>query len=405
MRFANIALCVVACGLWQCGKKESPSLAAPAAATSTNPNQPTQTPVLAAGPFFRGRVDRHDPAGPYLAWPNTAVALTFTGSSLAVTLSDQQGAANNVPCDSLFDVIIDQNAPTVLTLEPNSKTYPLAANLGPGPHTAWLIRRTEANTGLTQFLGFQLAPEGNVLSPPTVSTRRIEFVGDSEFPGYGNEAAVTSQDMCLFSAATENADYSIPKLTSDLLQADFMNISFSGKGVTTNLDPQDTQTLPLLYGRALPNDQSSSWDFSGWLADVVVVDAGGNDLQGSPTDPTSAHLANPAGFVQTYVTFLASIRQRYPKAHIFCVLTSAAQAQERTVLSGAIQQAIAQATAAGDTQVSYFDYFANDPTNQSYGDAATNENLAYGCDYHPSRAGSEFLAARLAAAIKQTMAW
>ena len=76
----------------------------------------------------------------------------------------------------------------------------LASGLPAGEHLVELYRRTEANQGESQFLGFDFG-EGALLAPPPRAERRIELVGDSITAGYGNEGADMS---CPFSPDTEN---------------------------------------------------------------------------------------------------------------------------------------------------------------------------------------------------------
>src|SRR5205823_1547142 len=52
---------------------------------------------------YTGRIDFSNPQAPSVSWPETAIAGNFTGSSLAVTLDDQNGK-------NFFNVFIDGGA-------------------------------------------------------------------------------------------------------------------------------------------------------------------------------------------------------------------------------------------------------------------------------------------------------
>ena len=354
------------------------------------------------GVRLRGRFDQSDPAGPRFAWPNSAMAAHFRGTQVSLELGETAGAAQGAATHTLYDVLVDHQAPKVLTAQPNVTRYPLAAGLDLGEHTVWVVKRTESNVGTGQFLGFDVGADGTLLSPPVVPERHVEFIGDGEFTGYGATASVNGSDMCPFSAPTENADASIPKLTADQLDADFMNLADSNKGVLQNTDPQDVDTMPMVYARSLPADSHSAWSFGGWSANVVVLDIGRNDLSG---DSGSGTLQNWDGFVQAYASLVRTARQNYPGAAILCSVGAGAHGDDRQTLLDAIGEAVDGLQKAGDERVWLFDYFAGDPKYHSYDDVASGEGLGWGCDYHPSAAGAQFLAQRLSAAIKTHANW
>jgi hypothetical protein len=89
------------------------------------------------------------------------------------------------------------------------------------------------------------------------------------------------------------------------------------------------------------------------------------------------------------------------------ILSPAATGTDRPALVSAIDQAISLAQGpGGDPNIVFFDYFEGDPAGwRTYDDAARALNLGYGCQYHPSVAGSRFLAGRLAAMVKTHMGW
>src|SRR4051794_6235247 len=138
---------------------------------------PAAADAGAPGVRFVARVDRMNAAGPRFAWSGSTILARFTGSSIGVRLS---GATN------YFAVRIDGVLlPAVLTISEGKQDYPLAANLGPGPHELSVFRRSEARGGETTFLGLMLDPAGALLPPPPAPDRRLEIIGDSTTCGYG----------------------------------------------------------------------------------------------------------------------------------------------------------------------------------------------------------------------------
>lgn len=353
------------------------------------------------GTLARGRFDLSDAAGPRFAWPNSAVAAHFRGTELSVRLAESAGQTDGASSDNLYDVVVDRQTPTVLTAKTQTATYPLASNLTMGEHTVWLIKRTESSVGAGQLLGFDVG-DGELLAPPVTSDRHIEFVGDGEFTGAGAVATAHWYDMCKFSASTEDAQVSVPKVVSDQLDADFTNVSATGKGLLQNTEAQDLDTLPEVYERSLAQEPNSVWDFARWDASVVVVDAGMADLTG---DSGSATLHNWDGFVQSYTGLVRNARQHYPHAAILCAIPAAAHDEDRQTLQDAIGEAVSGLQQGGDARVWTFDYFAGDSQYHSYNDLANDAGVGWGCDYHPSEAGAKILAQRLGDAIKTRMNW
>lgn len=403
------------------GGEDATSADVAASGTAASNGNDTVPETLPAAPRYFGRFAQ-TPNGTILAWPGAGFVTTFSGTGLTATLSathlKEAGAAFDVTVNVAVDGV---NQPKV-SLSPNQTAYTLAQNLANGTHTVQVTKLTEANVGIVQVTAIAPSEGGNFLSPPARKKRRIEVIADSEMTGYGVEAQVTSANMCTFTATTQNELLSIPAQIGLRLDADVNNVSYSGKGITRNLSLNDpVNTLPVIYKRPVPDDGTlGPWDFSLFPADVVLLDGGGNDLDGATG---SGKFADPNLFVKTYVSFIQDVRKNFPHASIFCVLSSAAHnptgmaatdpnaaidpsaVGDRNVLSAGIVQAVAAAHTAGDPNVFYFDYFASETTVKSYDDAQQSQSLGFGCDYHPSTPGSVYLANKLAAQIALQMNW
>lgn len=354
-----------------------------------------------------GRMVTRDPNAIQMAFMGSKIGAAFTGTSLSVVLSDTGTDG--------FNIVIDGGAPYVLYTKPISTnvTYPITTSLSPGLHTVWMTKRTEfaqrrndAFVGQTTFLGFVLAPGEKFSTPPAAKTRRIEVIGDSSTSGYAVETNyVPGTPGCDYSALTQNADKALPAALARLLGAEYTNLSYTGEGIYHSAyDNNASHYLPVIWTQVLAPLANPAHDFTPQM-DVVIIAAGGNDLDGASGSGT---LPNPQAFVTTYANWLAAIRGKYPKALIVATLNPAASGTDRPTLAAAISQAVSQAQASlgNDANVVYFDYFANDPNHwQNYADAVQALNLGYACQYHPSPAGAEFLAARLAKFIAPRLGW
>ena len=116
---------------------------------------PDAGPLASPAIHYLGRFDTRDPAGPRFAWPGSAIAATFRGTGIQVTLSDTG--------TNYFVVVVDGGAPKALATSGDDKTYTLASNLANGQHTVMLTKRTESNVGVVQLLA--LTPVGGALVP------------------------------------------------------------------------------------------------------------------------------------------------------------------------------------------------------------------------------------------------
>jgi lysophospholipase L1-like esterase len=376
---------------------------------SIDPNTFTNVgPVGEAHYTFVGRFDSADPNAVRFSFMNSKIGVQFTGTQLAVRLADTGF--------DMFNVVIDGAAPIVLAAQPNTvpQLYPVAAGLTAGTHTAWMTKRTEATqrdkitpthaTGAVRFAGFVLGADGTFLPPPAAKARLIEALGDSSCTGYGVDQTVhSSADACNYSIATQNADASVFAFAAQALDAELVNLSTSGRGIyTSQWDPNDLQNqLPSIYKWTVSPNPTPAWSFTGYTPDVVIINAGGDDVIGTAGNGA---LPDPNAFVQIYTQLLADIRAHYPKAQIVAALGSGLFGQDKVTITNAINLAIAARTAAGDTQLSLFDYFGDKPNGwTTYADAGAT--LLYGCEGHASTAGSKFLGEKLAAFLRTKLSW
>jgi lysophospholipase L1-like esterase len=309
-------------------------------------------------------MDTRDPAGPRFAWSGTGVVASFSGTTVTLRLDDTGS--------NQFTVLLDgELAPTLVTSAgPND--YVLATELAPGTHRVEVYRRTEASFGPTQFLGFDFGTDGELLPPPPVS-RRIEIIGDSVSAGYGNDGVLP----CAFSADTENHYLTYGAIAARALGAELSTVAWSGKGVVYNYGTDVNEPMPELYGRTLPQDPTSTYDF-GIQPEVVVINLGTNDFS-TEDDPTTEL------FATAYAALLAQVRAAYPDARIIGTVGPLLTGDDLAGARAGIAAGVAQfADADGNVRVWEMNVPNGDPP---------------GCDYHPNldthRAMGDALAAEI----------
>ncbi len=331
-----------------------------------------QTAVLPDDPSiqYSGRVDLSNPKEARFDWPGVSMTVRFKGPSIGFLLEDGN---NN------FAVYADGQPSTVWATEPDKDLYSLSG-LSDGEHVVRVVKRTEALFGITLFKGLVLQPGSQLLRPPPKPLRRIEFVGDSIVCGYGDEAATLKCDSL---RPYENVDKAFGADAAMDLNAEAVFVAYSGKGVVRNYGDKNRRSpdpFPPLYGRTLCHDPRSSWDFSQWVPDAVVVHLGNNDFSTEPH-------ADPQDYVKNYVRFLEAIHRDYPNAALYC-MCPAGWPNHRPWVEKVVQKL----NDAGDPKVYLVDY----------PDVPDSE---LGCNYHPNVLAQRGLADALVPVIRKTLGW
>jgi len=356
-------------------------------------------PVDAGPPAVRfvGRFDRRDLAGPKAAWPGARIVARFSGPAVKVSLNEQYFPwMSGAPSE--WDVIIDGVAQAKLVVSAGAKEYQLAQGLPAGPHTVELFKRSEAQNGNTQFLGFTF-PGGTLLPPPPLQSRRIEVVGDSSASGYGIEPA-NGCDGGGGAAKYQNFRKAWPSVLGAIVDAEVHGVVYSGKGLIRNIWRPDTDPLPKLYPRTNPFD-ALQHNFGSWTPDLVAVMLGANDFADGLGSPIPSPVTY-AEFVAEYKNFVGTLRANYPGALLVLAVSptavdgqASAGAFTRTNIRNAIKEVI-QARASLPVPDTKLVLFA--PS------IAPNEELT-ACDGHGNTLFHNRVAAELAALVKPRLGW
>lgn len=296
------------------------SQAKPTPASETSPARdsgPAAEPGAGGPPqvLFIGRMDTTDPAGPKATWPGTRIITRFYGTSVSVKLSEfAETWMDGAP--SYWDVSIDHGPPRVIPMVADNQphVFELASNLPAGPHEVELYKRSEMQTGITQFLGFDLHGGGG-LPPPARQPRHIEAMADSYGTGYGITMLNAPNLDC--PGADHGGQYqdfrqAYPSLIAARFNAELEGTVYSGKGLARGIWPTDTDGLIDYYKRSNPNPALQNnpplFDLSSWIPDVILLVQGTVDHGGGE-------------FRSVYHDFVVNqLRARAPKAHIFLVV-------------------------------------------------------------------------------------
>jgi lysophospholipase L1-like esterase len=226
-------------------------------------------------------------------WPGSIIEACFPGSSIGVELNDGGGSYFNVEIDG---VLLDSLAPTTTTHRTIKTDLSTTAN-----HT---IRITLRSNGwqTCSFGGFYIQDGKKLSDKPVKPSRKIEFIGDSW----------TAGNVMLQTSGADNQKYynaarSYARLTSQAFHAQDMLVARGGCGLVKS-NGSDAN-MPTRYAKTLC-DGTSTWDFTSWIPDLVVIFLGINDFNNGVTD---------ANFKNAYTSFITTIRSHYANVPIILI--------------------------------------------------------------------------------------
>jgi lysophospholipase L1-like esterase len=409
------------------------------------------------GPFdpniqIVGRVDLTQPSKrPRFSASAASITAKFMGDSVAVRLFDEnRGGSFN-----LFEAVVD-NYPPVELIAANidqaqtQVVFPVnvvddagaPAALPCGTHTITVVKRTEADTGWTEFGGFDFA---EILPPDPILTRKIEIIGDSITCGAGVEANGVSAGSCSsngfvdskgnpvagYGQGVENGYVAYGPVLARQLNAAWHVTCASGIGLVRSYWSRGDQTpMPGIYPFLFPEDEMTNkapWPTTQWATqgdaslsgtpDVIVIGLGTNDFSrdGPPGPDGGTQLRDPmpVGSVldagldaasdagetleQGYVQFIDQLKGYFQGVHVVLISSPILGDMYPTPTDMQLTQ---HAQAIQDVSA----YYANDP-NVHVDFVVLPKVLGTGCGGHPGVAQQASAATAIATKIKSIMSW
>ncbi|MDB4937264.1 MAG: hypothetical protein JWP87_4236 [Labilithrix sp.] len=309
----------------------------------------------------------------------------FDGTTVSVKLKEHAETwMDGAP--SYWEYTIDKGPwkAVAMIADETPHDFVLASNLPPGPHEVEIYKRSETQTGITQFLGFDFHG-GKSLPPPPRQARKIEVMGDSFATGFGDENIDSPGTDCPgadWGGVWQNFRKSWGAVLGTTFDAEVHGVVYSGKGLLNNVWPTDDDPLSKYYPRADPNPEIAAsaplFDLKSWIPDVIVMTQGSCD-DGSET------------FRTAYRDFIIDrLRARGPNTHIFMGIVSAGN---REAVADVAKSIIAERAALGDHNMHLFDV-----------KLFTWEEVT-ACNGHGTPAWHQRVAGELAAQIRAEVGW
>jgi len=312
-----------------------------------------------------------------IAWSGTSTTIRFHGNAVSVDITDT--GTNH------YLVVIDGNPKREkVNPSPGRSVVELAKGLPRGEHTVTLYKLNEPFLGTATIHGFVLDESGKPLPLDSMRQPRIEILGDSISTGYGNEGP---NETCGFSPETQNHFLTYGARAARELDASLTTIAWSGKGVFSNRgDVSDSDTLPLLWDKALPLEDIDH-HFGDAPPQAVLINLGTNDF--------APEVADLSPFKQKYDDFVSDVRNKYPTSPLFLaigpLLTDDYPPGKNalTTVRKALTEIVSRRTAEGDDRVHLIEF------------AAATDDEGFGCDYHPSVKTHARMAATLVRVLRE----
>jgi lysophospholipase L1-like esterase len=333
----------------------------------------------------------------WMAFSGSGASFTITAKKLIVTLAGDSGArvrkaGENTNLARVAIYVNGQRTIDELLLK-QEQTYTVFEGSTQQTAAVNIIKLSEAALSLAGIKNIS-ADEGAVIIPAEAKPRRIEIIGDSITCGYGVDDENCSHH---FSTATEDVTKSYSYKMAQALDADYSMVSISGWGIISGWTGDGTkksdQQLPPYYEKFGfsyntfadgKQAQTTNWDFSRFVPDVIVINLGTND-----DSYCNGQQEREKDYANQYVNFLKTVRRNNPHAHIICSLGIMGDR-----LYPEIQKAVINYI--NETEDANINTFRFNPQIAADG---------YAADWHPTEKTHTKAAAALTSEIKTIMKW
>lgn len=304
----------------------------------------------------------------WLVQSGSAAEFTLTGKSAEITLAGDSSINNGEDYRSRYAVYVDGDLLIDSTMSTSEKKITLFSSDASRSVKVKVIHLSEAMNGAVGIRNISVLTDSvSPIKPAAKKDISIEFIGDSITCAYGVEGLSSYES---FKTTTENFMKSYAYLTAEKLNADYSAVCYSGHGIisgyTSSGDRNTDSLIPDCYGLAGKlSNYAHSWDFSASTNDVVVINLGTNDSGYVNADPEN----RSSEFIDGYVDFLKTVREKNPQAYIVCTLGTMGCEDIYELVEDAVEE---YSNATGDKRV------------MSYKSATQNPADGIGSDWHPS---------------------
>lgn len=286
--------------------------------------------------LFTGRFDFTDSEKVVYSHVSASIKANFEGTEISAVFSSEKGTSYLMVIIDGIDSISQRKLISVSSSAPEEII--LASDIQPGGHQIEIVKTNQYDTKVA-FHGF-IVENGTITSKPERPQLSIEYYGDS------NPAGHSAWDPYDWGAIKDNGGYyTYPGITARMLDAEYINISMGGAGIT-NRAWRNLVDYHHLIHMDDPASGNNTWDFANnhlsFQADAVVINLGANDYYGS---------ASKNDIKTGWKTFISNhLRTYYPESHIVLVNSYGWAYSEP---ADYVHEAVEEIKNSGDNNVSY----------------------------------------------------
>ena len=331
---------------------------------------------------FTGRVYQ-DEDTTWLVQSGSSVEFYITGSKIELLLVGDESVYAQPDFRPRFAIYVDDKLFKDSTMSDLELNVLLLENEEDTKLKVKVMLLSENNNGGFGIKGINTYVCSNQIAIEPVENKKlnIEFLGDSITCAYGVEGKDQNEN---FKTTTENASKSYAYLASQILDADYSTICYSGAGIVSGYSggEKNSQNLfPPHYTKISRNDKyKGTWDFKGHKYDVVFINLGTNDNNYVKAQTSTRN----DEFVEEYVNFLKNVRENNPDSYIICTLGSLGCEEIYKLVEKAIKL-------FGDKKVT------------SFLSPSQNMSDGLGSDWHPSAITHQKLSKLVAEKIQEVL--
>ena len=242
-------------------------------------------------------------------YENDALSLCWSLSGFEASFAGERAEIAFVPDitddQPVYVMTIVDGVETITPLS-TGRDVVLLEQLGGGSHTLTFRRLSEGDNPIKVASLSVFGEDCGFLPPPAAPEKRIEFFGDSITCGFGDLGEAADPD---FRTYQEDPTRTYAGLTASKLGMDIRVEAISGQGIIKNCAGEVGFRIPDFFSVETRHGREEH-DFTSWVPDIVVVNAGTNDCGGGVPDD---EFRDGAG------KFIEHIREVYPTAEIFWV--------------------------------------------------------------------------------------
>lgn len=316
------------------------------------------------------------------ALPGVSIFTSFQGKSLDLLINDW--ALGDASHTNYLSVIIDQNTPIVVKLNPKDTVYTVTKTLADGWHNVQIVKRTEGFVGTLEFMGIRIDKNAQVKKYQNLPAKKLLFIGNSITCGYGNDTSIAAEPNTGFKAKHEDNYNTYGQITARTLNAQYHAFAYSGRGLFKNYDGSTTNTIPQIINRVIPDEQTYVWNAKNYQPEIIFSNLGTNDFS---SEAQNKGYIDSLTFCTKYHEFIANLRKDYPSSKIVLLVGTMMSdywpvgARQWTRIQSYTKAVAEQENKAGNANV----YFL----------ALTPQNPPYGDDWHPTVATHQKMANQL----------